>query len=140
MVSKRTKKLKVMKKEFSSWKQVPFRLQSVEFFAIVQHLNNMGVNPRNQKGLVWEIVSQEMIHKVFEKEGNMKTTSPYLDPNNRTTMLRILWQIFGFADVTNNNFRTWLVKGYIAQEIGEAVDSSIVAAIIAKELNRQKDS
>ena len=70
-------------------------------------MNNIGVNPRDPKGRVWKIVTQDMIQEVFGKEGKMKTTSPHLDP-------RICWQIFGFADVTNNEFGTWLVKGYIA--------------------------
>jgi hypothetical protein len=112
MASKRTKKLEVINKEFPLWEQVPFRLQIVEFFATMKHLNNTGVNPRDQKGRIWETVTQEMIQEVFGKEGKMKTTSPHLDSNSRRAMLRIYWQIFGSADVTNNEFRIWLVKGY----------------------------
>jgi hypothetical protein len=89
MASKRTKKLEVINKEFPPWEQVPFRLQTAEFFAIVRHLNNTGVNPRDQKGRIWEIITQEMIHKVFGKEGKMKTTSPHLDPNSKRALLRI---------------------------------------------------
>ena len=61
MALKRTKNLEVINKEFPPWEQVLFRLQTIEFFAEVQHLNNTGVNPRDQKGRVWEIVTQEMI-------------------------------------------------------------------------------
>jgi hypothetical protein len=68
---------------------VPFRLQTVEFFATMRYLNNTGVNSRDQKGQIWEIVTQEMIQEVFGKEGKMKTTSPHLDPNSRRAMLRI---------------------------------------------------
>jgi hypothetical protein len=135
MASKRTKKLEVINKEFPMWEQVPFRLQTVEFFATVRHLNNAGINPRDHKGRVWEIVTQEMIQEVFGKEGKMKTTSPHLDPNNRRAMLRIYWQIFGSANVTNNEFGTWLVKGYIAQEMDEVVDWAAAAAATAKELD-----
>ena len=67
----------------------------------------------------------------------MKTTSSHLDSNSKRALLRIQWQIFGFADVTNKEFGTWLVKGYIAQEMGEAVDWAAVAAATAKELDRQ---
>jgi hypothetical protein len=98
-------------------------------------LNNTGVNPRDQKGRIWEIVTQEMIHEVFGKEGKMKTISPHLDPNSKRALLRIYWQIFGFADVTNNEFGTWLVKGYIAQEMGEAVDWAATTAATAKDLD-----
>jgi hypothetical protein len=81
-----------------------------------------------------------MIQEVFGKEGKMKTTSPHLDPNNRRAMLRIYWQIFGSADVTNNEFGTWLMKGFIAQEMGEAVDWTAAAAATAKELDRRVGS
>ena len=103
-------------------------------------MNNTGINSRDQKGRVWEIVTQEMIQEVFRKEGKMKTTSPHLDPNSRRAMLRICWQIFGTIDVTNNEFGTWLVKGYIAQEMGEAVDWAAVAVAIAMELDRRVGS
>ena len=129
--------MEVINKEFPPWEQVPFRLQTAEFFAQVRHLNNSGVNPRDQKGRVWEIVTQEMIQEVFGKDGKMKTTSPHLDPSSRRAMLRIYWQIFGTADVTNNEFGTWLVKGYIAQEMGEDVDWAAAAAATAKELDRR---
>jgi hypothetical protein len=119
---------------------VSFRLQTVELFATMRHLNNIRIYPRDQKGQVWEIVTQDMIHEVFGKEGKMKTTSPHLDPNSRRAMLRIYWQIFGSADVTNNEFGTWLMKDYIAQEIGEAVDWAAVAVATAKELDRQVGS
>jgi hypothetical protein len=140
MASKRTKKLEVINKEFPLWEQVPFRLQIVEFFATMKHLNNTGVNPRDQKGRIWETVTQEMIQEVFGKEGKMKTTSPHLDSNSRRAMLRIYWQIFGSADVTNNEFRIWLVKGYITQEMGEVVDWAAAAAATAKELDMRMGS
>jgi hypothetical protein len=132
--------LEVINKEFPPWEQVPFRLQTVEFFATVRHLNNAGVNLRDQKGRVWEIVTQEMIQEVFRKEGKMKTTSPHLDPNSRKAMLRIYWQIFGSADITNNEFGTWLVKGYITQEMGKAVDWAVAATATAKELDSRVGS
>ena len=81
-----------------------------------------------------------MIQKVFKKEDKMKTTTPHLDSNTRNAMLKIYWQIFGSADVTNNEFGTWLVKGYIAQEIGKAVDWATMAATIAKELDKREGS
>ena len=56
---------------------MPFRLHTAKFFAIVRYLNNREVNPRDQKGPVWKIVTQEMIHKVFGKGGKMKTTNPH---------------------------------------------------------------
>jgi hypothetical protein len=77
-----------------------------------------------------------MIHEVFGKEGKMKTTSPHLDPNSKCALLRIYWQIFGSTDVTNNEFGTWLVKGYIAQEMGKAVDWAAVVAATTKKLDR----
>jgi hypothetical protein len=57
MALKRTKKLEVINKEFPPWEQVPFRLETAKFFAIVRHLNNISVNPRDQKGQIWEIVT-----------------------------------------------------------------------------------
>ena len=66
-----------------------------------------------------------------------ETTSPHLDPGSRRAMLRIYWQIFGSTNGTNNEFGTWLVKGYIAQEMGEAVDWATAAAAIAKELDKR---
>ena len=50
MGSNMAKKLEVINKEFSPWKPMPFRLQTTKFFATIKHLNNTGVNLKDQKG------------------------------------------------------------------------------------------
>jgi hypothetical protein len=52
---------------------------------------------------------------VWGKCTSFKTTSTTLNPKTRRDLLQLYSKIYGKIEVTNNEFMTWLVKGYIAE-------------------------
>ena len=57
-----------------------------------------------------------------------------LKPEVRKELTQLYAKIYGKAEVTNNEFMAWLVKGYIAQLMGYDVDWASAAASTAQVL------
>jgi hypothetical protein len=67
-------------------------------------------------------VTAEKVEEVWGKCNLFKTTNTMLNPDSRRELLLLYTKIYGKGDVTNNKFMTWVVKGFIAENMGFEVD------------------
>ncbi len=131
---RRTKpKLEKGSPKFLAWECVNLSLQIEEFFDVVRHLNNKRFNPRIE--LTFEHVSEIDIDEVFGplKQPKYKYTNSTLHPNIIKGLVRLCWQIYGTFVITNNDFASWVVKGFIAQKKGVNVNWATIVAWTEKE-------
>jgi hypothetical protein len=73
-------------------------------------------------------VTIEKVEEVWGKCSAFKTTNTTLNPETRSELLQLYTKIYGKMEVTNNEFMTWVVKGYIAEVMGFEVDWATTAA------------
>jgi hypothetical protein len=132
---RRTKpKLEKGSSKFLAWEYVDLSLQTEEFFDVVKHLNNTRFNPRIE--LASEHVRETNLDEIFGplKQPKYKYTNSTLHPNIRKKKLvRLCWQIYGTFVITNNDFASWVVRGFIAQDKGVNVNWAIIVTWTKKE-------
>jgi hypothetical protein len=97
-------------------------LQTEEFFDVVRHLNNTGFNLWTE--LTFEHVKKTNLDEIFGplKQPKYKYTNSTLHPNIRKKLVKLCWQIYGTLVITNNDFASWVVRGFITQEKGVNVN------------------
>jgi hypothetical protein len=96
------------------------RLQTPDFFVRERGLCGKGLNPKLAVDMA--CVTAEKIEEVWGKCTSFKTTSTMLNPQTKRDLLHLYSKIYGKIEVTNNEFMTWLVKGYITEHMGYQVD------------------
>jgi hypothetical protein len=74
------------------------------------------------------VVTQEKIEEVWGKCTTYKTTNVVLLPERRKELVELYAKIYGKPEVTNNEFMAWVVKGYIAEQMGCTVDWASAAS------------
>jgi hypothetical protein len=92
-------------------------------------LNGFGLNPKLPFDMA--CVTIEEVKEVWGKCSAFETTNTTLNLETRNELLQLYAKIYGKMEVTNNEFMTWVVKGYIAEVMGFEVDWAIVAASTA---------
>jgi hypothetical protein len=82
-------------------------------------------------------VCETNIEEVFGKVAKFKTTNTQLCTETKKELLELCCRIYGTSIITNNEFMSWVVKGYIAQAKGYNVNWARAATLIAKEKARK---
>ena len=108
-----------------------FREQTVEFFVSVRGLQNSGLNPKSS--LDTTVVTAEDLEEVWGKVSSYRTTNTKLHPDTRRELISLYGKIYETQDVTNNEFMLWIVKGFILECKGEAIDWATAATSTARE-------
>lgn len=108
-----------------------FREQTTEFFADIRGLGSTGLNPKS----VYDTASitAEDLEEVWGKVTTYRTTNTKLHPETRRELIALYSKIYGTEDVTNNEFMMWVVRGFILECKGDAVDWATAAASTARE-------
>jgi hypothetical protein len=70
---------------------------------------------------------------------SFKTTNLYLHIDTKRVLVKLHWQIYGLAIITNNEFMMWLVKGYIAKLRGHLVNWALIIASMPREQARRQE-
>jgi hypothetical protein len=96
------------------------KTQSVDFFIKRRGLYGSGLNPKLASDM--SCITPEKIEEIWGKCVAFKTTNTTLNPEIRKELLQLYFKIYGKMEVTNKEFMTWVVKGYIAEQMGFEVD------------------
>jgi hypothetical protein len=102
------------------------KAQTHEFFVTKRGLCREGLNPKLASDMV--VVTEEKIEEVWEKCTTYKTSNSALLPEMSKELVELYTRIYGKTEVTNNKFMPWVVKGYIAEQIGLKVDWASMAS------------
>ena len=102
------------------------KAQTHEFFVTERGLCGEGLNPKLASDMA--VVTQEKIEEVWGKCTTYKTTNAVLLPERRKELVELYAKIYGKPEVTNNEFMAWVVKGYIAEQMGCTVDWASAAS------------
>jgi hypothetical protein len=105
------------------------KTQSADFFIKERGLCGSGLNPKLASDM--SCVTLEKIEEIWSKCVAFKTTNTTLKPETRKELLQLYFKIYGKMEVTNKEFMTWVVKGYIAEQMGFEVDWASAAASTA---------
>ena len=108
---------------------VSLRLQTTEFFKKERGLSGFGLNPKLPSNMACMTI--EKVEEVWRKCSAFKTTNTTLNPKTRSELLQLYAKIYDKMEVTNNDFMTWVVKGYITKVMGFKVDRATTAALTA---------
>jgi hypothetical protein len=73
------------------------------------------------------------IREVFNKISKFKTTNTQFHANTTKKLLNLCSKIYGSSNVTNDEFMSWVVKGYIAEVKGFDITWVKVATSTTKE-------
>jgi hypothetical protein len=85
------------------WQQIE------EYFSIIRHLNNIGLNPN--KNFTNEHATEQNLAKEFGPKLNFKITNPTFRVDTWRELRELHWKIYGASQSTNNQFMLWLVRG-----------------------------
>jgi hypothetical protein len=85
-----------------------------------------GLNPKLATDMTF--VTAEKIEEIWGKCTGFRLTSTTLKPETRKELLDMYCKIYGKREVTNKEFMAWMVKGYIAEQIGHSIDWASTAA------------
>ena len=105
------------------------KLQTKDFFERERDLSGAGLNPRHAPDMACVIV--EKLEEVWGKCSSFKTTNTTLNLDTKQELLLLYAKIYGKGDVTNNEFMTWIIKGFIAAHMGFEGDWATVEASTA---------
>ena len=105
------------------------KTQSADFFINERGLSGSGLNPKLASDM--SCVTPETIEEIWGKCIAFKTTNTTLKPETRKELLQLYFKIYGKMEVTNKEFMAWVVKGYIAEQMGFEVDWASTAASTA---------
>jgi hypothetical protein len=78
-------------------------------------------------------VSERDIEEVFDRGPKFKITNTQLHANTRKKLLNLCNKIYGSSNVMNNEFMSWVMKGYVQEVKGFDIKWARMAALIAKE-------
>ena len=111
------------------------KTQSADFFSKERGLCRSGLNPKLASDM--SCVTPEKIKEIWGKCVAYKTTNTTLKPETRKELLELYCKIYGKTEVTNKEIMTWVVKGYIAEQMGFQVDwASAVASTAVVQASR----
>ena len=96
------------------------KTQSADFFINKRGLSGSGLNPKLASDM--SCVTPEKIEDIWGKCVAFKTMNTTLKPETRKELLQLYSKIYGKTEVTNKEFMAWVVKGYIAEQMGFEVD------------------
>jgi hypothetical protein len=96
------------------------RSQTLEFFTKERGLCGQGLNPKLATNMVF--VTVEKIEEIWGKCTGFRVTSTTLKPETWRELLDLYYKKYGKREVTNKEFMAWMVKGYIAEQMGHSVD------------------
>ena len=96
------------------------KTQSADFFSKERGLCRLGLNPKLASNM--SCVTPEKIDEIWGKCVTYKTTNTTLKLETRKELLELYSKIYGKTEVTNKEIMTWVVKGYIAEQMGFQVD------------------
>jgi uncharacterized FlaG/YvyC family protein len=99
---------------------VDYTYQTGDFFVNVRKLNDSGVNPRSD--LTSKYVYEADLQEVFKKVTKFRTTNNKLHLEMKKKLINLYVKIYGTPHVTNNEFMSWVVKGYIARVEGHNIN------------------
>jgi hypothetical protein len=99
---------------------VDYTNQTKDFFVNVRKLNGSGMNPRLD--LTSEHVYEADLEEVFKKVTKFKTTNNKLHLEMKKKLINLYIKIYGTPHVTNNEFMSWVMKGYIARVKGHNIN------------------
>ena len=102
------------------------KTQFADFFVNERGLSGLGLNPKLASDMSY--VTPEKIEDIWGKCVAFKTTNTTLKPKTRKELLQLYSKIYGKMEVTNKEFMAWVVKGYIAEQMGFEVDWASTAA------------
>jgi hypothetical protein len=101
------------------------KCQTHSFFVNERGLCGTGLNPKLSADMV--VVIADKVEEIWGKCSAFKTTMT-LSPETRKELLHLYSKIYGKVEVTNNEFMAWVVKGYIAEQMGLSVNWASAAA------------
>ena len=102
------------------------KTQSTNFFSKERRLCRSSLNPK--LALDMSCVTPEKIEEIWGKYVAYKTTNTTLKPETKKELLELYSKIYGKTEVTNKDLMTWVVKGYIAEQMKFEVDWASAAA------------
>jgi hypothetical protein len=105
------------------------KTQSADFFIKERGLSGSGLNPKLASDM--SCVTPKKIEEIWGKCVAFKTTNTTLKLETRKELLQLYFKTYGKMEVTNKEFMTWVVKGYIAEQMGFEVDWASAAASTA---------
>ena len=118
----------LLDKEYPPWPSIEFNLQTIHYFQDVGKLCAKSLDPKSIS--IDEYVTHGDKVKLF---GNPHKFKPnYADLPSEVTqvskgLLDLFWRIYGHAHVPNNEYITWVVKGFIAEKKMHVVNWASVA-------------
>ncbi len=83
--------------------------------------------------LILSVILLLNIREVFNKISKFKTTNTQFHANTTKKLLNLCSKIYGSSNVTNDEFMSWVVKGYIAEVKGFDITWVKVATSTTKE-------
>ena len=92
-------------------------------------LELQGLNPKLASNM--SCVTPKKIEEIWGKCVAFKLTNTMLKPETRKELLQLYSKIYGKTEVTNKEFMAWVMKGYIAEQMGFEVDWASAAASTA---------
>jgi hypothetical protein len=102
------------------------RCQTHSFFVNERGMCRIGLNPKLPTNMA--VVTVDKVEEIWGKYLAFKTTNTTLSLEMRKDLLHLYSKIYGKVEVTNNEFVAWVVKGYIAEQMGLFVDWASTAA------------
>jgi hypothetical protein len=110
---------------------VDYKDQTEEFFMNVKKSNGNRMNPRLDLAL--EHVCEANLEEVFEKVAKFRTTNNKLHLETKKKLFSLYAKIYRTPHVTNNDFMSWVVKGYIEGMKGHNINWAKVIAYTTRE-------
>lgn len=108
-----------------------YSAQTEKFFHEERGLGSGGLNPKFATDIAF--ITDADVEDLFGKCSKLRTTNTFLNPDARRDLLDLYSKIYGSTSVTNNEFSTWLVKGYIAHQKKRKVNWALAASTTALE-------
>jgi hypothetical protein len=99
---------------------VDYTNQTEKFCVNVRKFNGDEMNPRLD--LTSKHVYEVDLEEVFEKVTKFRTTNNKLHPKMKKKFISLYTKIYGTPHATNNEFMSWVVKGYIVGVKGHNIN------------------
>lgn len=99
---------------------IDYKDQIEEFFVNVKKLNGNGMNLRSN--LILKHVYEANLERVFKKVTKFRTTNKKLHPETKKELINLFAKNYGTPHVMNNEFMSWVVKGYIVEVKGHDIN------------------
>lgn len=90
------------------------------YFKTVRQLPSEGLDPKSD--ITDQHVSSADVMKLFGVVKPLRVTNPILPDVDRKGLHTIFWRVNGHGHIPNNEFMSWLVRGYIAEKRGLKVN------------------